>query len=748
MVPIMLSTILNLLPRRGHKGYRKAAAAHRTNRLTRLVLEGLEERLALSDVSGEWAGSLTQVGSSYHFNYFMHLTQNDQGMVTAPSSSRIEITGQTQYYGVMDLVGTVTGNQFNFHETRITENHPLPPYSWLLKSGTLTVSDDGQSMMGQWSSGGAHGTINLTLVTVTPTSLQWDTMQGGADYSYQVGGATLPIATTVALYWSRSDQFADHIGGPIQGTSRPIPAGTAVGTYGPYNVPESLLQNEPDGATNLVLVTDPNNVLGNFSEGTNVRALTLGDIVTDSVRTTDAKNVIVDYDINTTITQPFVMEIFRSRTRNFNPLENSSLGFEEISGSDEAIGHHIITVQLDPGQLWPGFSPLKYVLAVADPDHVLNGVTIDNSRAHYRDYIIAAVSVGFDARSLFTSDPPDWVVAMASSLEAAGYDRAIPFSWDSASPEPGLAEAAGFALVKQLESEINQAAQGLDPNDVIDLHLIGHSRGTVVVSQALQHLGEFLPEQVQHGYWKMTLLDPHPANNMYGRNGSFAGPDKALIPFYLAFQGIVNDPPVVVPARVNLAEILWQKTPCSGFPATWFESGLNLKGLSPRDITIEDPNHTIVMFQDLTGVSWGDGRIGHMEVHDYYQANFIPNLGVWSPTGANSRTRAFHEEPVLVDSMPEKANLVSAEGGVGLECIAAQDMKYIQCSFVPFLQGVASNPSPTATLPAPPLIIVQGNNSAQADLIGDPLAEAEIGWLSTVQELAPGLVATMNRKYG
>ncbi len=49
--------------------------------------------------------------------------------------------------------------------------------------------------------------------------------------------------------------------------------------------------------------------------------------------------------------------------------------------------------------------------------------------------------------------------------------------------------------------------------DVIDIHLIGHSRGSVVISQAARQLELNYPDYTRQGYIQMTLLDPHPALN-------------------------------------------------------------------------------------------------------------------------------------------------------------------------------------------------------------------------------------------
>src|SRR5262249_22819796 len=50
---------------------------------------------------------------------------------------------------------------------------------------------------------------------LNPTSLQWNDNIGGVDFTYAITGGDLPIGTNVELFWSKTPQFADRIGGPI-----------------------------------------------------------------------------------------------------------------------------------------------------------------------------------------------------------------------------------------------------------------------------------------------------------------------------------------------------------------------------------------------------------------------------------------------------------------------------------------------------------------------------------------------------
>jgi hypothetical protein len=306
-------------------------------------------------------------------------------------------------------------------------------------------------------------------------------------------------------------------------------------------------------------------------------------------------------------------------------------------------------VKLDPGRLWPGFDPFKYVLAVVDPVRSVPGIGVDNSDAHYRNYIVGAVSVGYDPFAWGQDHAPDdWVQKMASSIgpDGAGYDGAIAFGWASGLPSSQAIIDAGHNLTAQVLLKV-QSFTGLQENDVVDVHMIGHSRGSVVISLAMQDLLESDKPQLHHGYMKMTLLDPHPANLKYGLSAdiNLAVPPVGIpvLIGYALFEGIVQDPPVYVPGRVNEIEQIWQQNPWYLCPVGK-ESLLNLWGLDGGSIVYGDRSVPLVSnYMDLTGMQ----GIGHSEVHDYYQGNFIP-VPPGPPPGGGATVR--RRSPFLLES--------------------------------------------------------------------------------------------------
>jgi hypothetical protein len=157
----------------------------------------------------------------------------------------------------------------------------------------------------------------------------------------------------------------------------------------------------------------------------------------------------------------------------------------------------------------------------------------------------------------------------------------------------------------------------LGPNDVVDVHFIGHSRGSVVISQALLDLQKrpLLPLPLKAGYMIMTMLDPHPANNLWGLYDT-AAVGKVVGTRVWRFQRAAKDPNVIVPSNVQQADDYFQRTKAS--PSLGGnESAINLWGEPPA--LIEDRAGLTIGFTELTNRKLPNGKgIGHSEVVDYY----------------------------------------------------------------------------------------------------------------------------------
>jgi hypothetical protein len=68
-------------------------------------------------------------------------------------------------------------------------------------------------------------------------------------------------------------------------------------------------------------------------------------------------------------------------------------------------------------------------------------------------------------------------------------------------------------MAKDIEKFIQKSGD-VPKGAVVDLQLIGHSRGSVVITRAMQDLQNDLSKipQAAGGYWLLTYLDPHPAH--------------------------------------------------------------------------------------------------------------------------------------------------------------------------------------------------------------------------------------------
>ena len=305
-----------------------------------------------------------------------------------------------------------------------------------------------------------------------------------------------------------------------------------------------------------------------------------------------------------------------------------------VKGKDAKAGQH--TIVIGPGQLGQMFAANimrpdpshKYVLVSADQNGALNAADIGNPpQAEFRIWLLGAVTNGYSYKG---ANQP-WVDQMAAQLTADGYDYVYPDHWEPVSDvaQPLIAVHVGQAMAGYMQTVVQNAinAGTIGPNDVVDLHFIGHSRGSVVIGVAFQTLTTTTIPQLQHGYDIMTMLDPHPANNAFGDwRSSILG--KVIGAGVYNFQSGAVDPNVAIPANVRLADDFWQHSPVKGLSG--IEGYINLWGESPSQIS--NPLNLTILSYPLTGQRLPNGTlIGHSEVEDYYMImlqsnNFPPEI--------------------------------------------------------------------------------------------------------------------------
>jgi hypothetical protein len=356
------------------------------------------------------------------------------------------------------------------------------------------------------------------------------------------------------------------------------------------------------------------------------------DIQMTFATTTDSRTISVNYTITGASLAGQNVSFSIDRSAAYDSLSGAQLiGTATIPASDSAdlsLGFHTgvkLSLTAPNGQPVTALTPntaLPYIVVVANSD---------GSTASFETHVLGVIAHGleFDPTLLWLNEVPAWELQMAAALQQIdGYQAVIPFNWVRLSvlPFPFAIEMASHQLYQQVVSEANQLA-AQHPGDVVDINFIGHSRGTVVISQVLQDLVGTSDPALSGGYMQMTLLDPHPANLAYSQFSwaSFLPGADDLAAVVVAFELLTRDPQVIVPSNVEKVQEFDQQTPAGQLGFLFndlLEFWINLWGELPSAI----PNQSgqPIEATSLTNVSApGIGLIGHGEVPDWYLANVV-----------------------------------------------------------------------------------------------------------------------------
>ena len=98
---------------------------------------------------------------------------------------------------------------------------------------------------------------SVALAILTVIDAKWDVADGGVRVSYAVGGADLPVDTSIALYWATGPDYADRIA--PDNIQFSITAQKPVGTYDSVPVDQAVFQGvgqPPANAADLLIVPD------------------------------------------------------------------------------------------------------------------------------------------------------------------------------------------------------------------------------------------------------------------------------------------------------------------------------------------------------------------------------------------------------------------------------------------------------------------------------------------------------------
>ena len=353
-------------------------------------------------------------------------------------------------------------------------------------------------------------------------------------------------------------------------------------------------------------------------EGRALLAAAPAQVVMLGASTIDSKGVTVTYQVEgADLAAPPDLGVYRSADPSFGPddvaVGDVTAPATDASGqSSTSVGVHTVTLAL-PGGLPPN-PEHPYVVVVANPN--APGATDPGRAADFRVYTIGVIVHGGIQPESWSDTGPPWEATMAKSLRAEGYDLVIPWNWVAESGHPG----AAAKQIPRLARVIDQAVAGVPAGDPVDLHLIGHSEGAVIVSQALFHITE-TPALAQ-GFTELTLLDPHPAGNgikgqQYSTEGGLMG--SIATSEIRSFQAKANDPLPYIPGNVDDAQVYYQHTPV-GIAHT--NGGIyNLWG----DVPVAAAPGVPVHYADLTGP--GISHAGDFGVFVWYQTDVVPLLG-------------------------------------------------------------------------------------------------------------------------
>jgi hypothetical protein len=212
------------------------------------------------------------------------------------------------------------------------------------------------------ASGSSELTVSADLVA---NSLAWHTNPadaGGVDLSYSVNGAPLPADTTVALYWADGTTLNDTLEPLDQPVwSQPISTGTQPGNYG-LNVPAVVLGTPPPGSEYLLLVADPNNVLGSFDPNKNLVSLVYDPTVKVTAKYDgDPSDAIMGRYFSGTdaLKDNFFSIVLSDSLDALRPTAEVKIGDQILAALPSPTQPDtFITATFDPGSLSPGQTPL------------------------------------------------------------------------------------------------------------------------------------------------------------------------------------------------------------------------------------------------------------------------------------------------------------------------------------------------------------------------------------------------------
>ncbi len=327
-----------------------------------------------------------------------------------------------------------------------------------------------------------------------------------------------------------------------------------------------------------------------MSLGTKVPARAFcGAVKLDSATTTDARSITVRYTVGVRLGND---PVHLSACRSSNPAITKCEGAQTKPIGEETLS--------DPALLTPGAHEaviLKDHVLAPDPAMPYVVVVADaagqTSQTYFRKWLMGVVVHGYTFRDelelakkfdglfetalhkldldkiaedalreklLDKKAVEDWQLKMEQSLKSSGcYDTGtFAYNWrfDSIEQLPSLLTARA----RELYAEVARRALDMSSRhegDVVDVHFIGHSRGTVIISEALKEWKKQRDPALKGSYLRVTLLDPHPANNAFSPQedveASYLGGNCYVE--YRDIQDHIKDPAIELPDGIGIREV-------------------------------------------------------------------------------------------------------------------------------------------------------------------------------------------------
>ena len=462
-----------------------------------------------------------------------------------------------------------------------------------------------------------------------------------------------PSQPDLVLYWASGPSWSSRILDtdpkyPNTGGEAASGASTdSVSPFGAYSVDIPILKAKPAGATYLIALTaPPHHTPGQFDNQATlnnfISVSAAPNFTMTSATAPDSKDISFTYNVaQTALTAPFDVEVFRSPTPTFDRSTAVQVGLPipisataSNGSSNLSVGPHKVIIP-DADALHP--DPYhEYVFVVAYLPNAQGTIDFSSTpptyqETEFRKYVLGVLAHGFIANGDIAS-LPEWETTGANVMKnVLGYNQVISYNWlsTSNSPRQGVTIQEG----QTLSSEILQAEHslvGVNPNDVVDLDIVGHSRGTVVVTQALKNLQPFNDQAFKGGFKRLTLLDPHPANLNYAPQGDYSSGNFLLARLetrvYKAFSNSTLDPQVFIPKNVDEATNYYQNSSALMFSPfnQYSESLLNLWGEDSTLFQYEAGADKVPSVTLTNKVNGALGVIGHSEVPLYYVKQVLP----------------------------------------------------------------------------------------------------------------------------